>query len=181
MIHDRDLTTVSDGATAWQSWKETETQQFERVLMIGRALLIGKRIAFKESGAQNVKSRAYMREVRRWRDANGFASMPSQIACDFTWVAENEAETRAYYAKACAAQAFGTPSAEPRNLRNQVMKSRMRPPQKKGGVRHATPDRLLSQIEKSVEAMPLDERTAFAIELSELLERLLVDDVKAAA
>lgn len=113
---------------AWAQWGTAEEDQFERVLLIGKAMLAGRIAVMKEVGASAPLGYRYNTAMGEWRARWGFGDMPARWCCDATWIAENEAVVRDYWTAATAARASGSPSAHPSTLRLNTIKARTNGP-----------------------------------------------------
>jgi hypothetical protein len=82
--------TLRAGFEAWLSIRKTET--FEGYLSIGKALLIFRRRALTETGANGPAGQVYNKAMSRLLRDTAFASMPKRIRCEALELAEHATE-----------------------------------------------------------------------------------------
>jgi hypothetical protein len=82
--------TLRAGFDAWLSIRKTET--FDGYLSIGKALLIFRRRALTETGANGPAGQVYNKAMSRLLRDTAFASMPKRIRCEALELAEHATE-----------------------------------------------------------------------------------------
>jgi hypothetical protein len=82
-----ELRTIKTGLAAWESIRRAET--FDQWVRIARALLVGRQIALRESGAPRPMGTRYVRAFHNWVDGTSFATMHKVLRAHTLAFAEN--------------------------------------------------------------------------------------------
>ncbi|MFZ2078025.1 MAG: hypothetical protein WAV38_15510 [Xanthobacteraceae bacterium] len=79
---------IRAGRDAWEEIARTES--FESWKVIGRALLIGRKVALAHSGANRAMGQLYSKSFNAWAKQHGFAAMKASTRSVAIELAENE-------------------------------------------------------------------------------------------
>lgn len=146
---------VSAGREAWRAYREAEEHTLDRLLAVGAALLVGRREALAASGAAGPFTLPYRKAFAAWCEGNGFGDVPSPWRSDLLWIAESEAEVRAFYARKAGGQKRGKPSLQPHSLRGRIERER-----REGGPRPKRKNPLVGSVKAATLARLIEERLA---------------------
>ena len=147
--------TISAGREAWLAYKEAEELTLDRLLVVGAALLEGRRWALEESGARGPTTLPYRKAFSAWCDANGFGDVPTPWRTNLLWCAENANQVRAFYTSKAAEQKRGRPSVHPGSIRG-----RMQQEAREGGPRPKRVSPIVGSMKVETLARMLRERFA---------------------
>lgn len=115
---------IAAGLDAWKQYQRAQGLAFSQLMDLGRALLTGRKQALAEAGTNKPAGAPYIRAFRNWCEETGFGDVPTNWRMDLIWCAEHEAEVVETRAAHEAARSRGAPSANPRTMRQAVMKRR---------------------------------------------------------
>jgi hypothetical protein len=90
-----EIRTVRQGAEAWASLSKAAS--YDAWLLIGRACLVGRKIALARSGANRAIGNVYSRAFHAWaKEVGGFAGLTASTRSDAITLAENESAITAW-------------------------------------------------------------------------------------
>lgn len=113
---------VDLGRQAWGQYLEAQDVGFSHLMLVGAALLIGRRRVLRQLGLNLPRGFPYQKAFSAWIDANGFRGMDPAWRVALLWCAEHVDQVEAARAQWRKTNTYGEPSVHPISMRAAAQK-----------------------------------------------------------